>query len=82
MKAAHPGDTLRWLMLEDGILADEVAERTTLPLAQIRAIIEGALPITPEIASKLEKLGGWLWMKTLLDHCRWLITVLPGPAKR
>ena len=47
-----------------------------------KALLRGEGWNKPQPWEKLEKLGGWLWMKTLLDHCRWLITVLPGPAKR
>ena len=73
MKASHPGDTLRWLMLEDGLLADDVAERTGLTPGQIRTIIEGTLPITSDIAASLEKLGGitastWLKMQANFDE--------------
>ena len=31
---------------------------------------------------KLESQGGWLWMKELLAHCEWLLSVLPAAGKR
>lgn len=46
-----------------------------------KALLRGEGWNKPQPWEKLEKLGGWLWMKSLLDHCKWLITVLPGPGR-
>lgn len=32
--------------------------------------------------SQLEKQGGWQMLQGIVDHCEWLLTVLPADARR
>lgn len=75
MKPSHPGETLRWLLLEEGILTDTAAEQAGLSSDQLRGLIEGNLSVTPETAKGLANLGGitaemWLKMQVNFDQAR------------
>ena len=60
------GDFLRFLLIEEEMLADTAAERTGLSVDEVGALIAGTQPVTPEIAAKLSRLAGTspqLWLK-------------------
>lgn len=69
---SHPGETLRFLMLEEGLLAGQVAARTGLDLEQVHAVLAGALPVSPEIAAALARLGSIdaadTWLRLQASH--------------
>jgi antitoxin HigA-1 len=69
----HPGQFLRFLIIEEEISAYVAAEHTGLTMEQIGEIIAGRLSVTPEIAAKLGKLSGtttemWVSMQRAFDE--------------
>jgi addiction module HigA family antidote len=54
----HPGELIRFFLIEGGILAETAAEESGIPIQQMNDLIEGRIPVTAELAEKLGKLWG------------------------
>lgn len=64
--ASHPGELLRFFLIEEGTLLETAAEEAGLPVAVVREIVNGTGSVTPEVAAKLGTLWGTsadMWMK-------------------
>ena len=57
---------LRVVMVEEEMLFHEAIQRTGIPYETLRGVIEGKVPVTPELAVHLSKLAGTspeMWLK-------------------
>lgn len=62
----HPGQMLRFFLVEEGTLLETAAEEAGLPVDVLRGIVNGTGSVTPEIAARLGTLWGTsaeMWMK-------------------
>ncbi len=72
-KSRHPGETLRFILFEEEVPVDTVAERIGLSGEQLRGLVNGEISVTPEIAVKLSKLSGttpemWLELQAAFER--------------
>jgi addiction module HigA family antidote len=55
---SHPGELIRFFLIEEGVLADMAAEEAGIPVQQMYDLIDGKIAVTPDLAQKLGKLWG------------------------
>ena len=55
---AHPGELIRFFLLEEGVLAGTAADEAEIPVQQMYDLINGKIPVTPDLAEKLGKMWG------------------------
>ncbi|MBO7246650.1 MAG: helix-turn-helix domain-containing protein [Clostridia bacterium] len=63
--AVPPGETIVEIMDDRKISREELAEKIDISAAQLNLLLEGVVPVSPGIASKLEKLFGipaYFWL--------------------
>ncbi len=63
--AVPPGETIIEMMDDRKISRAELAEKIDITLTQLNRLLEGTAPISPVIASKLEKIFGvptYFWL--------------------
>ena len=56
--ALPPGETIKELLSDHGISKNSFAKRMELTKKQVDELLEGYVPVTPEIASRLEVIFG------------------------
>lgn len=55
---AYPGELIRFFLIEEGVLAETAAEEAGIPVPQMYDLIDGKIPVTPDLAEKLGKMWG------------------------
>jgi addiction module HigA family antidote len=55
---AHPGELIRFFLIEEGILADTAAKEAGIPVQQMYDLIDGKIAVTPDLADKLGQMWG------------------------
>ena len=55
---SQPGELIRFFLIEEGTLAETAAEEAGIPPQQLIDLINGVIPVTPELAEKLGKMWG------------------------
>jgi addiction module HigA family antidote len=53
-----PGELIRFFLIEEGILAETAADEAGIPAQQMIDLINGVIPVTPELAEKLGRMWG------------------------
>ncbi len=70
-KMSHPGELIRFFLIEEGVLAETAAEEAGIPTHKMVDLINGSIPVTPELAQNLGKLWGTtaeMWMNLQSRH--------------
>jgi len=57
-KVFPPGETLREVLEEIGMSEAEFAGRMAADVKEIRSIVKGETPVTPDIAQRMERILG------------------------
>lgn len=55
---SQAGELIRFFLIEEGILAETAAAEAGIPPQQMTDLINGVIPVTPELAEKLGKMWG------------------------
>ncbi len=68
---SHPGETVAEEMATRGLTAASFAAELGCPVAELEGLLAGALPITPALATALERAWGAeteFWMRMQANH--------------
>lgn len=82
-KPAHPGEVLRELYLEPmGVTVTEVAEAMSVSRKHLSAIVNGRVPVTPDMAVRLAGVFATepeLWINLQAQYDLWQVSRMPRP---